>query len=94
MSTKRQREAAARFSATVEECKGDMHPDDITFEPRNFESWMASCDSCDRKLLEHMLNMVRRSTASAGPCTYTRLRTHFRIYAEAALNRRFDDIPF
>lgn len=94
--TKRRKEAAAAFVATVEACKGDMHPDDLSFEPRNFDAWMAQCDSCDEPLLQHMLEMLKRSTGSSGPGTYTSLRTHFMKYAEAALYRRFDgpDIPF
>ncbi|MDO8778875.1 MAG: hypothetical protein Q7K57_61185 [Burkholderiaceae bacterium] len=93
---RRRKEAAAAFAATVEACKGDMHPDDIAFEPRNFDAWMAQCDSCDEPLLQHMLLMLKRSTVSAGPGTYTSLRTHFMKYAEAALDRRFDgpEIPF
>lgn len=73
-----------------------MHPDDITFEPRNFAAWMSQCDSCDEPLLQHMVEMLKRSTGSAGPSTYTTLRKHFLKYAEAALCRRFDgpDIPF
>jgi len=97
MSTKRQREAAARFAATVEECRGDLHHDDLIFEPRNFDNWMVHCDRGDEELLKHSLDMTRRmvATGNAGSA-HQKLRTHFRDYAEAALNRRYAgwDIPF
>ena len=110
MSTKRQREAMARFMETVEACKADMHPEDVVFEPKNFANWMESCDGSDHSLVTTLLATVHRGLACAvasNPTSeYVRLRTHFLLYAEAAMLRRFisparrppppdfSDIPF
>lgn len=108
MSTKRQREAMARFMATVEARKDEMHPEDVDFEPRNFADWVKSCDRGDQAQVKAMHGMVRvsldRARIGAPNGVYVQLRTHFLDYAFAALQRRFPesqavqlpdlDIPF
>ncbi len=95
MSTKRQREAMAKFMATVEACKADMHPDDVTFEPKNFANWMDSCDRSDCAMVKALRGTVKLALASAmesNPSSvYVQIRTHFLAYAEAAMSRRFPE---
>lgn len=95
MSTKRQREAMARFMATVEAIKSEMHPDDVVFEPKNFADWVRSCDNSGCAQVEAMLATVRTSLARARAAApygvYVQIRYHFQDYAFLALQRRFPD---
>lgn len=87
---KRQWEAKERFMETVEACKAAMHPEDVTFEPKNFTDWMESCDSRNCDGVTALRDTVKRGVANAEPgSVYRQLRTHFLAYAEAAMLRRF-----
>lgn len=95
--TKRQKEAAARFAATIQVCAGRLPVASARFEPLNFADWMMSCDTCGGRMLQVYLETVQRGLASAGSdpsaADYVLLRTHFRDYAEAAMKRRWPDHP-
>lgn len=98
----------ARFMATVEARKDEMHPEDVAFEPRNFADWVKSCDRGDQAQVKAMYGMVRlscdRARIGEPKGVYVQIRTHFQDYAFAALQRRFPesqgvqppelDIPF
>ena len=95
MSTKRQREAMARFMGTVEACKADMHPEDVVFEPKNFDNWMGSCDRGNIASVKAYCDCLKPALASAKDSNpsgvYVQIRTHFLAYAEAAMLRRFPE---
>lgn len=56
---------------------------------------MQSCDSGTRESLEAKLSFLRIAIkCAAGSPNYLALRGHYLNYAEQALFRRFDDIPF
>lgn len=104
---KRRATAAQAFLAEIQGCS-DLHPEDRTFEPKNFAAWMHTCDTADQQLVQSMYDLVWHASRCAQDAgdrqTYIKLRTHFVNYAREALARRWpspapsdvvdDDVPF